>query len=60
MNTNQKVLPTKTHWLAIIGLSILAAFSTISVRGGWVLFIFPLILYFFGRGRQKEDEGFKL
>lgn len=58
-STNQKVLPSKWHWVFIFLLTALATFSTISLPGGWILFLFPILLFFFGRGRQQGNEGLR-
>jgi len=56
---NQKVLPSKFHWAAVAGLFLFATVSFLTFQGGWILYIFPLLAFMFGRGHQMENEGLK-
>lgn len=56
-NVNRKVLPHKYYWAAVIFLSLLSVTSFLTFRYGWILFIFPVLLYLLGRGKQETSEG---
>lgn len=56
---NQKILPSKFHWVSVILLLVLATVSFLTFRHGWVLYIFPFLAYMFGRGKQVKNEGLK-
>jgi len=55
---HSKVMPSNVHWAGIIFTLILATVSFLTISGGWVLYIFPTLIYLAGRGRQQmEGEG---
>lgn len=58
--TNSKVLPTRTYWVAILLLLVMATVATITTPGGWVMWWFPVWVYLIGRGVQQENEGVKM
>jgi len=55
---HSKVMPNNIHWAGIVFTFLLATVSFLTLSGGWVLYIFPLLIYFFGRGKQEQKaEG---
>lgn len=54
---NQKVLPHKYYWAAVLFLLGLSFTSFLTFEYGAILFIFPVLLYLLGRGKQERNEG---
>jgi len=59
LNSNSKLLPNKLYWASIIFLSLLALFTTVTNKYGFTLIPFPLLVYFFGRGKMQKTEGLR-
>lgn len=56
---HSKVLPTKWHTRIILVLSVFAAFTAWAMPYGWVMFIWPVLIYLDGRGYMEKREGLK-
>lgn len=57
MSRNTKVLPNKYYWIGITALTVWAVVSTVLIENAFVLFVFPVLLYLLGRGKQVREEG---
>jgi len=60
MEKNRKVLPNKYYWVAVLFLLALSFTSALTFEYGWILLVFPLLLYLLGRGKQEQSEGLSI
>lgn len=54
---NLRVLPHKYYWFAVLFLTLLSVSSFLTFEYGWILFIFSVLLYLLGRGKQERNDG---